>query len=209
MKNLVSKRTHRLRIGILVAVIGVFSLCLLYACAPNTASEEPADTASSGDTGEAVAISWTTETECGTCHLNEHESMENSASDSFLHANMSCVECHDDTDGLTKVHDGVTTADRVPMRLKRTGVDENLCISCHPQDEAFLAQTASTPLVDGRGTEVNPHELPQVASHEEITCSDCHKMHGDAADRADRAQKLCQSCHHSGVFECYTCHEQK
>lgn len=182
---------------------------MLFACAPNTSAEQTSDEPSSGSTTEAVVISWTPETECSACHVNEHESMENAASDSFLHADMTCGECHDDVDGLAKTHDGVTTADRVPMRLKKTMVDENLCISCHPQDEAFLAESAGTPLVDVRGTEVNPHELPQDVSHEEITCSDCHKMHGDAADRGDRAQKLCQSCHHSGVFECYTCHEQK
>ncbi len=57
------------------------------------------------------------------------------------------------------------------------------------------------------GTVVNPHALPEVEDHADITCGSCHQMHSDKPiDRTARA--TCNSCHHAGVFECGTCHAE-
>jgi hypothetical protein len=210
--KLVSKNIFHQCTRVLATVLGVISLCVLFACAPGSASDQLEEGLAGGagteSTASAVAITWTPETDCSACHQTENESTVNPAYDSSLHAAMACIDCHDDTEGLSRAHEGATTADRMPMRLKRTAIDEASCVECHVQDEAFLEKTAKTPLVDAEGTAVNPHNLFSAA-HAEITCGDCHKMHSDSSERMGRAQKLCQTCHHSGVYECYTCHEQK
>jgi predicted CXXCH cytochrome family protein len=188
---------------------------LLLACSPRSASNTGANNQSEteqsaeGDIPSVVSIQWSPETDCGVCHGTEAESATDSSCDAYLHATMSCVECHDNTDRLSTMHEGVTTADRIPTRLKQTAVTEETCVECHAADEAHLEATATKALTDVNGTGVNPHNLPvtETDSHAQIICSDCHEMHSSAAKRAEKATKLCQSCHHSGVYECYTCHE--
>ena len=65
---------------------------------------------------------------------------------------------------------------------------------------------ASTALTDDQGTTVNPHDLPQSASHDTLTCGSCHTMH-DEKPLEETAAAACTQCHHQNVYECYTCHE--
>ena len=53
---------------------------------------------------------------------------------------------------------------------------------------------------------MNPHDLPENADHETVTCGSCHDMHA-SDDIAETAQKACISCHHMGIYECNTCHD--
>lgn len=133
--------------------------------------------------------------------------MTDSATAASMHPASGCVDCHDDEATLSATHEGKTTADLAPKRLKKTAVAEQTCEACHSRDDIKSRAAQSTVLTDVNGTTVNPHDLPVHDSHSEIVCSDCHKVHADASELAEDAQQLCQSCHHSGVYECYTCHE--
>lgn len=195
--------------GALVLLASIALAGLVYGCAPQASS---ADNATDGkdskpEAAEPVAIDWSPETDCALCHTKEAESVGNSACDMSQHSTMTCVECHADEAQLSKMHEGATTADRAPTRLKKTGVDKEGCLSCHAQDEIAKKSAESTVLTDVNGTVVNPHDIPDTPGHAEITCSDCHEMHDEAAGRPDEANKLCTSCHHSEVYECYTCHQ--
>lgn len=117
---------------------------------------------------------------------------------------VTCLACHGEVSaGLTAVEDpGRPTEASQPdaSRKAADSTDDDLGM------DALAALTDdSRALVDGDGTVVNPHDLPDVKDHEGIGCTDCHKVHAED-DPAKRAAKACAACHHANVFECYTCH---
>lgn len=194
--------------GALVCLVCCLFGALLYSCAPQSSSNEQGEGNSQPQAStEPVAIQWSPETDCSLCHRTEAQSETDSACDASLHATMTCINCHTDETQLAKMHEGATTADRAPTRLKKTGIDKEGCLSCHTQADIAQTSAASTILTDVNGLTVNPHDIPDTPSHTEITCSDCHEMHSDASGRTEDAQKLCRSCHHQDVYECYTCHQ--
>ena len=180
----------------------------LASCAPSGSS-----TTSKGDDDgtAAIAVAWSADGDCGTCHDTESHSFEDSTTSASFHASQSCADCHDDVDTLATVHEGVTTDDLVPKRLKKTTVASETCLGCHDQAELVQATADSTVLTDSEGTVVNPHQLPETASgvHGEIVCADCHELHGDASELDTDAKNYCLSCHHADVFQCNTCHVEK
>lgn len=122
------------------------------------------------------------------------------------HAVLPCTSCHSDEEALEKVHDGVTADDRMPKRLRKAKIGEELCLSCHGSYEELAAATEEGQmLVDGVGKAVNPHDLPDVEDHQKIDCLDCHSMHKEQSSM-DTAMNTCTGCHHTGTFECGTCH---
>ena len=138
----------------------------------------------------------------------EGDSFSDSACAASNHAALTCTTCHSDVDGLASAHDGVAYGDKGAKRLKTTDVAESTCQAeaCHGSYETLAEQTSSsTLLTDSNGTVVNPHDLPENADHETVTCGSCHDMH--ASDDAETAQKACISCHHMGIYECNTCHD--
>jgi hypothetical protein len=119
-----------------------------------------------------------------------------------------CVYCHTDDDGkLTTAH-ASTAGKQAPTKLRTTAISSDTCLgSCHEQGELITATADYDRLTDPYGTTVNPHDIPQNADHDaEITCSSCHNMH-KAGDVFSTARSHCLSCHHAGVYECYTCHD--
>lgn len=77
----------------------------------------------------------------------------------------------------------------------------------HANMTRLIEATAdSTVLTDSNGTVVNPHDLPAVKDHDGIECATCHKIHDPEPDAPKVASKKCLTCHHDGVYECYTCH---
>ncbi len=119
---------------------------------------------------------------------------------------LTCAFCHTDTEALTETHTEAEDLTDMPTRLSQK-IDDEVCLSCHGSKEALAEATAgSTALTDTNGTTVNPHELPDSASHSTIKCVDCHRVHTDK-DPAETASQKCMSCHHQNVYECYTCHD--
>ena len=96
------------------------------------------------------------------CHVTEAESATDAACDASQHADMTCIECHTDESQLATMHEGKTTGDRMPMRLKKTTVDKSLCTPCHDQATIAAASADCTVLTDVNGKTVNPHELPEM-----------------------------------------------
>lgn len=177
-------------------------------------SSEPAaeKQASSADTTETPGpskelLAWSETVECGACHTSEAESADNEAAIYSAHAALisDCTTCHFD-DILIKRHAKATTESKMPKMVKRSEVHDETCTTCHNTEKLAEATADLKTLVDSKDTVVNPHELPQVEDHADITCSSCHKMHSDETAPSEKAQKLCTSCHHADVFECGTCH---
>lgn len=223
-----------------LAIAGVVTLCVL------------------GQPAQAEAA-WTFDTDCAPCHAEQVDAL--TAGD---HAALPCSTCHTDEGALAAVHDAAEPDAKLPTRLKKTDVEQTVCLACHgdggaawtdagtetPEDGTakaassasadegavaakktsavgdegaaggtddmldgqsaitmLVAATAdSTALTDSSGTVVNPHDLPAVKDHDSITCTTCHDVHDPEPDAAKTASKKCLSCHHEGVYECYTCH---
>lgn len=186
------------------------SICLI-GCSPK-ASTEPLATPSESEATTTVGIGdfeFSKDADCAVCHTPEGDSLNDSACTASSHTMLTCITCHSDTDALSSTHDGVTYGDKTAKRLKTTKVDETTCQSdsCHGSYDTLAAKTSSsTLLTDSNGTIVNPHDMPENADHETVTCSSCHDMHA-SDDIAETAQKACVSCHHMGIYECNTCHE--
>lgn len=191
-----------------VAVFCSALLLCVSACVPSSPE-------SNGEGGVAsdepvVAVEWSLDSDCVTCHVDQGSSKEDSSTTAFVHASVECVVCHDDADGLAEVHEDVTTEDGIPTRLKKTEVGEGVCLGCHESKhtsyEVLAEATAdSVALTDENGLVVNPHDLPESYGHDDIVCGSCHVMHADQ-EPSDKAMTTCVGCHHENVFECGTCH---
>ena len=122
------------------------------------------------------------------------------------HAAVECAQCHDDG-VLADVHASGEADAEMPEELSESVVGSATCLACHDDPDELANLTAeSEALVDRNGTAVNPHELPDIPEHEDITCGNCHKMHGNE-DISITSMETCATCHHERVFECGTCHE--
>lgn len=202
--SLPSNASVNMRVGI--AALAVVAICCLGACAPQASdSNASSETSSDGSAAEAV---WSMDSDCGTCHATEQKSYESASCEAALHKDLACAQCHSDESALAAVHEGKTASDKMPTRLKKTSVDDTFCLSCHYGDrDGLIAATEGVAvLTDSEGTSRNPHDPQGIAEHEDLACSDCHKMHSDEAVQ-DVAMKECVTCHHEGVFACHTCHE--
>lgn len=123
-----------------------------------------------------------------------------------VHQAVPCTGCHSDEKVLSTVHDGVTADSKLPKRLRKAKIDEALCLGCHGSYEDLAEKTADcTVLTDSAGTVVNPHDLPEGADHAKIDCLDCHTAH-KVQEVSEATLNACTGCHHTGVFECGTCH---
>lgn len=110
---------------------------------------------------------------------------------------------------IDEIHAAVEAGDAIPLRLKRTEPVDAVCFTCHGTyaELAKLTEDAE-PLRDTEGNKVNPHEaLSLTEKHDGTTCFSCHKAHV-ATDSRSSAESYCSLCHHAGVFECNTCHEE-
>ncbi|MEG0015012.1 cytochrome c3 family protein [Gordonibacter sp.] len=185
-------------------------LVALVGCAPRAAVPSERGEAT-GSAAPEVAFTWSADADCSPCHNAESASMADSACQAAAHEQnaITCTSCHNDAAGLTAAHEGSTTSSKMPTKLTKTKITEQMCLSCHESREALAVKTAnSTVLVDSLGTVVNPHALPASDGHAGIACADCHQMHA-AGTPGDLAKKTCISCHHEDVFECGTCHEEQ
>ena len=149
---------------------------------------------------------WAEGMECAACHVDQAASLENEETQVSKHAAFAtdCTFCHFD-DALIEVHGAIDPKADMPTKVKKTKVFVSVCESCHKWEDLEKATADSTVLKDKNDTVVNPHGYPAIESHEDMKCTSCHKMHSDKPAKK-QARKVCQSCHHAQVFECYTCH---
>lgn len=197
-------------IALSMVAMAIGMLCVA-GCSPQ-ASDGQADssTQGAGAAQQTQSTAWSLDMECGTCHSIENATMEDGVSGASVHvqqAQTTCATCHVDEQALAAAHEGKTASDTMPKKLKKTEVSADACTAsgCHAEtaDERVQLTAGYTELTDTQGTQVNPHEVMGLTEgHADITCADCHNMHGKEAAAAD----LCVSCHHAGVYECNTCH---
>ena len=217
--------TKRMRLTHLAAGIGLAACALAFVTCLATQPAQAAD------------APWPIEADCAACHTKQAPAADaatqatdgevtdaagSAAADTIgadkeqprleasfqaAHRAFDCAICHAD-EKLGELHADVTADDKMPKRLKKTEVEEDLCLTCHDAEQLVEATQDCEALTDDNGTVVNPHDLPAVADHDPISCTDCHLMHKDD-DKVvgEIAKAKCISCHHENVFECGTCHE--
>ena len=185
---------------ILLALIAVLSS---WGCNPRTDDQGLAD----GPGMSFEEIEWSTLIDCAICHINENASRSDSSLLASAHAsqNVSCVDCHADESKLKTVHNGIDSNRKVPVKLKRTEVSDETCLSCHLTEELVEKTAGCTVLTDEGGLVVNPHLLPENSSHVIVECNNCHVIH-TGNDTNESSLARCFDCHHHKIFECYTCH---
>lgn len=193
----------------LLAIAAAAALIMsLNGCAPQKADEAQATEEASIS---QVSFAWSEASDCSVCHSKESSSMNDAACLAYTHQQQGndCFTCHADTAGLESAHAEATPelAEKRATKLRSTKIDRAACLSCHGGEEGYAESTASsTVLTDTQGKTVNPHAMPENADHADTDCSSCHDMHG-SAPASDSAPEYCATCHHSGVYECHTCHE--
>lgn len=192
-----------------IPAIGALSLSLalsiaLCSCTPKAPEEDGRGVKAAEP---AVAVDWSENSDCATCHAAEQESYSDQACLAGMHPDAACTQCHADVAALATVHEGKTEEDKMPKKLKSTDVPDELCLSCHfGSREALAQETPDILITDAKGNSRNPHLSDGISEHDDIECAECHGMH-KAEPIEDQARDVCYSCHHAEVFECYTCHE--
>lgn len=207
-----------LRSGLLAALPLVTCLYGVALAAPS----EPA--AGAGEKVAAIEVNlepaaWADDLDCAACHKKETAAAEElkgagatengdaptSLVETHAALDFACSTCHYDEETLSALHESPSSKKKV-RRLKQTEVAEELCLSCH--DAAALAEATQDLglLVDKEGLEVNPHDLPDVEGHADLSCTSCHAAH-EASVLRDEAVETCTNCHHANVFACGTCHQ--
>ncbi|MEG0070627.1 MAG: hypothetical protein RR671_02420 [Raoultibacter sp.] len=159
----------------------------------------------------AITVEWSPQSDCGTCHAAQKESLGKTELAAGIHAtkaSATCSTCHNDEAALKSAHAEKTATDTMPTKLDKTTVAVATCrgSGCHDMtNDAFLALTASvTELTDATGKVVNPHSIVGQKGHDEITCANCHVEH---AKKTNTDMEYCVTCHHSGKFgTCTECH---
>lgn len=167
-------------------------------------AEQQDEAQTAGPSDELLA--WADETDCASCHEVPAKSLENETCAASLRTalGLGCTDCHAD-DALIDIHGKMKPNAKVPTKLKKSDLSVETCAACHSSEALVEATADSSALTDSEGTVVNPHDIPDVKEHKDISCQSCHKMHAESKP-ASMAPTLCQDCHHEDVYECYTCH---
>ena len=216
--------SNKKKATVAVLVVLAWGMLAAFGCTPKEGEGSVRSDGTDSNQSAATAA-WSAEADCATCHIAEADSAIDAStlySTHSVHENMSeCIDCHADTDevltGAHKNYQGEKA--KVPAKLKKSDVSEAVCTTsgCHSIDELVATTADYTELAGSNGKIVNPHTMISDEFHKvdgsngaDIQCSSCHKMHetGGIEDRAvlETASKKCAACHHSGVFECNTCH---
>lgn len=208
-----ASKVFKLAIGVVVCL----AIGMSVGCAPRQATEV-ASTGGSADapSGQAAdsaedatattgfdMASWTSDSNCETCHSAEQASLSDETLPASHHSG-DCTTCHKDLDDLTATHTAAQSSVRQPSAKFKGEMSNDLCFGCHGSYEELAEKTAdSTALSDEQGRVVNPHAVPDVEGHETpLECTSCHQMH-----KTYEPMQYCEGCHHEGGFECGTCHE--
>lgn len=200
----VQARSRRAAMATAVAVAATtFAIAgLLSACAPK---QQQADASSGEGADAAIAVAWSADMACSSCHAHEAQTESDTACLASKHEADSCESCHGTAEGLAGAHANASADASMPTKLsKEHAVSEEACLACHGSWDELAAKSVDvTVLTDADGTTVNPHAMDRTGDHAAITCTSCHSVHEAETDQ----KELCLSCHHEDVFECRTCHE--
>jgi len=187
-------------------VLVVLLVCILAACATNTTSPPPSGGGEGTTTNAQELAVWSMDSDCLECHQNEAESDANSQCMSLMHASEVCTSCHtDEKERLAAAHKDYDSG-IIAIKLKKTKVARDTCLSCHNSDDLVESQASSTVLTDFYGEVVNPHDVIANDDHNrDLECGACHKMHLEQS-ASEIAPDVCERCHHYNVYTCHPCH---
>lgn len=208
-----------LRAGLLAALPLATCLCGVALATPSQPVADPGEKIAAIEVNLEPAA-WTDDLDCTACHKKEAAAAEElkgagttessdaptSLVETHAALDFACSTCHYDEETLSALHESPNPKKKV-RRLKHTEVAEELCLSCH--DAAALAEATQDLglLVDKEGLEVNPHDLPDVEGHADLSCTSCHAAHEASVLRDEAVETCCTNCHHASVFACGTCHQ--
>lgn len=128
----------------------------------------------------AAQAAWTAETDCAACHADQAAAM--GAGD---HAVLTCATCHVDQDKLADVHDAAAADAKLPTKLKKTKIGDEVCLTCHGDGQPFAPQAQ-----DGEGQaadEKAPKAESEKAADEMAPAAD--EKAPAAADKASSGEK--------------------
>lgn len=193
--------------GVAACMAAVFASACISGCSPEAPSGEGKG---SSDKAAVVTIDWSMQSDCSACHSDQGASQTNSACLASVHAESktACTTCHGDEGALSAVHENATASEKMPRKLKKTEVGDEVCESCHGSYSDLAAATPDVVLTDVEGTAVNPHAAKGLnTDHEDgFSCGSCHVEH-EESNVLEAADITCSNCHHRGVYKCGTCHE--
>jgi predicted CXXCH cytochrome family protein len=206
------KAKHKKLLVVTVLMLLMTALLVIVGCAPKPQDGKNGGSTSNGDDNPGIeSPGWSMSSDCESCHAVEVASSTDQATSYGWHSaepGVTCTTCHTDDNGkLTAAHAKYMTSSD-PTNLRRTQVLSSSCLAsgCHDEKELTAATASSTVLTDANGMTVNPHDIPDTATHvAQINCSSCHKMHAPY-DVDKTAEDLCIGCHHEEIYECNTCH---
>ncbi len=142
-----------------------------------------------------------------------------------VHADMACVDCHEDLAGAELPHDEDTArvdcagchdeaatvlAAGPHRRLTKAGAPASACVSCHSAHAILASSAAASPIGVARlgelcgschttasgEVEASVHGHAARGGVAAASCSDCHRGHDVVVPRADVAQvATCGACH--------------
>ncbi|MCL1846359.1 MAG: hypothetical protein FWF91_00120 [Coriobacteriia bacterium] len=205
---------------VIFACFLLFTL-VIWGCAPKAAG-------SSGTGGGSVAedpddaedqyaedFTWSPEANCVVCHKKEGNlSLETGSATHITEQGNRCVDCHDPAE-ISGLHAGKTSASKTPIRLMKTDIYEDTCLTsgCHVKSELAGKTAASVVLTDKEGNVANPHDYPSNKFHDSpynVTCIKCHTMHVETTIQESAYAFCAGECHHDEVFKCQDyCHVQR
>ncbi|WP_148206714.1 cytochrome c3 family protein [Desulfitobacterium hafniense] len=203
------RASRNLKLIIITTLFALLIACLTLGCSSDQGGEKAVSAGAPGmvegsDATEVDMSEWSVDKDCSVCHSAEHASISNINYTASAHADMGCLACHKDTDGLATVHEAAKSSNPGTIKKLKNPITNEVCLSCHGSYAALAEQTKnSIVLTDEDGTVVNPHAIPVNKKHDpNPKCTDCHKIHTGSDPQA-----YCYTCHHTKTFECYTCHE--
>ena len=227
-----AKRTLRCSAGMLgmcLCVVGALAgggAVALGATGSDTDAKRPSAVVSSGSDRDLSAEPLTAtelledldaedDAACRACHEGLHETMADATLLSAVHQDIPCTVCHVQDDAYQAAHEdaGENTEKKLKKlrTLKSTQVSSDACRGCHGVEEGIAARTAACEvLTDKNGLVVNPHEVETTLNtnnqHSTVQCASCHTVHTAKSTVQEESERVCMRCHHTGTYECYTCH---
>ena len=183
-------------------VLAVATIVVLLAGTTTATMAHAASKESAADTAFSLEL------DCVACHTQAQADAVSKDCLLFDHQALACTACHTDEAALAKKHKAMATKDpNAGKRLSaKNRVAAKTCQTCHASKDLANATKTNTVLTDKNGATVNPHDLPAGHFDENVTCADCHSVHDGKDETAAKATAACAGCHHTDVYECYTCH---
>lgn len=158
------------------------------------ASEAADNKADQAEEDAAVLPAWETNLPCTACHTNEAETLEIEERLASKHAALPCNTCHNDGEVLQEAHDN--PGKRMPTKLKKTDVLDEVCLSCHGDDAplaALLLADDESERAEDEGKDAPAEKAETVAKPVEADDKEVEEASEDVGSTKALAETTAQS----------------